>query len=133
MTRNPVAAVPSPAFPHALRRLVMTHDPDLLARARRAYERTISDDAPKDTLPPDPQGIARMERALRKLPRVTQRVFLTMRFDRKCYADIASLTGLSVAQVEQHISTAIAHLDRHYHLGPECLPRWRAWLARLLR
>lgn len=58
------------------------------------------------------QSAAEIERALRQLRKLERRIFLAHRLDELSYAEIASTTGLSVEQVERHMASAIAAIDR---------------------
>lgn len=99
--------------------------PDLKARARAAYERSIGNSAdPTET--PDPETLARMERALLALPRITREVFLANRLDHYSYAKIADITGLSVRQVKRQMVKALMQLGR-YHRGDERTAWQRFW------
>ena len=92
----------------------MTDEPDpaLVARAKAAIERTRSDQ-PAPSNPSDPERLARMERALRALPRITREIFLANRLDHYSYAKIADITGLSVRQVERQMVRALRQLGRY--------------------
>jgi len=56
--------------------------------------------------------LARLERAMATMERRSREVFLAHRLDALSYDEIAARTGLTVAEVEQHIARAIFHLDR---------------------
>jgi len=56
--------------------------------------------------------LGRIEAALARLPERTRDIYLAHRIDGYSYAEIATLTGLSVKGVEWQMSKAIAHLDR---------------------
>ncbi|WP_419808602.1 sigma factor-like helix-turn-helix DNA-binding protein [Sphingomonas sp.] len=99
-------------------------DPALVARAKAAFERTISNDL--ETIEPTgPEELARLERAMRALPRTTREIFLARRLDDYSYAKIAQITGLSVRQVERHMVKAIRQLGR-YARGDE-RTAWQRW------
>jgi RNA polymerase sigma-70 factor (ECF subfamily) len=68
---------------------------------------------------------ARLERAMRTVPRRTREVFLAHRLDDMPYAEIADRTGLSVRDVEQHMARAICAIDRSLN-GPP-LRWWERW------
>jgi RNA polymerase sigma-70 factor (ECF subfamily) len=74
--------------------------------------------------------VARMETALRRMPRTRREIFLASRLDAMPYAEIAERTGLSIAQVERHIARALLALDDAID-GRVPLPRWRRWFERL--
>ena len=88
------------------------NDPDLAARARRAYERSTASTPGEIYGPVHPDEIARLERAMRTTPVRTREVFLAHRLDGYSYATIADLTGLSVRQVKRHMAQAIYQLWR---------------------
>ena len=101
------------------------HDPDLAARARRAYERSI-DPAPGEMYGPvHPDEIARLERVMLAMPVRTREIFLAHRLDGHSYAKIADITGLSIRQVERYMAKAIYQLCRS-DLGDE-RTAWQRW------
>jgi RNA polymerase sigma factor (sigma-70 family) len=57
----------------------------------------------------------RLEQAMLKLKPRTREIFMAHRLDGLSYAEIAERTGLGVRGVENHISKAIAQLDRMLH------------------
>lgn len=69
---------------------------------------------------------ARLERAMRTVPRQTREVFLAHRLDDMSYSEIAECTGLSVREVERHMTRAITAIDRSLN-GPPL-----RWWERLL-
>lgn len=110
----------------------MPHDPDLAARARRAYERSI-DPAPGEMYGPvHPDEIARLERVMRAMAVLTREIFLAHRLDGYSYAKIADVTGLSVRQVERHMAKAIYQLCRSDR-GDERTAWQRWWQSHLPR
>ena len=66
-----------------------------------------------DSNEPGPPRIARIENAVRKLPRVQRDIFLAVRLDAYSYADIAKSTGLSIAQVERLFAKALRSYRRN--------------------
>jgi RNA polymerase sigma factor (sigma-70 family) len=60
----------------------------------------------------DAEILRRLERAMRSVPRPTREVFLAHRLDEIPYRQIAERTGLSVQQVERHMTRAIVAIDR---------------------
>ncbi|MEP9358092.1 sigma factor-like helix-turn-helix DNA-binding protein [Sphingomonas sp. KR3-1] len=74
---------------------------------------------------PDPVTMRRIERAVRKLPRLRREIFLAARLDDMTYAEIAERTGLAVRDVEQHLAKALASIDRRLSRPPR---RW--WRGR---
>ncbi len=61
---------------------------------------------------PDPVTLTRMERAVRKLPRLRREIFLAARLDDMNYVEIAERTGLSVGQVERELARALMSVAR---------------------
>ncbi len=72
---------------------------------------------------PDPVTLRRIERAVRKLPRLQREIFLAARLDDMTYAEIAERTELAVRDVEQHLAKALASIDRRLNRPPKCW--WR--------
>ncbi|MGH6613405.1 sigma factor-like helix-turn-helix DNA-binding protein [Sphingomonas sp.] len=58
----------------------------------------------------DAETIARLERALRRMPKLQREIFLAIRFDNLAYPEIAERTGLSVRQVERHFAKSLMHI-----------------------
>ncbi|WP_082006610.1 sigma factor-like helix-turn-helix DNA-binding protein [Sphingomonas sp. ERG5] len=58
----------------------------------------------------DAETIARLERALRRMPKLQREIFLAIRFDNLAYPEIAERTGLSVRQVERHFAKSLRHI-----------------------
>ena len=101
------------------------------ARAVRAFEPS-TDPAPGDYQGPVHSAeLARMERAMLSLPRMTRAIFLAVRLDGYSYDHIAKVTGLSQRQVARRMRTAIRRLGR-YRRGDE-RPEWLLWLQRWRR
>jgi DNA-directed RNA polymerase specialized sigma24 family protein len=111
----------------------MTDDPEAAnACAKRAVTRSTVQGAGEFHGPVHPDRLARMERALRAMPRRTRSIFLAHRVDGLSYACIAVATGLSQYRVERHMLAAIRCIHR-YGRGDE-RTRWqRWWQARLHR
>ncbi len=70
---------------------------------------------------PDPEILKRLDRAVRKLPRLRREIFLAVRLDDMSYVEIAERTGLSVRDVERELAKALATLVRHMDKQPR---RW---------
>ncbi|MCW3848852.1 RNA polymerase subunit sigma [Sphingomonas sp. LB-2] len=70
---------------------------------------------------PDPETRKRMERAVRKLPRLQREIFLAARFDDMSYVEIAERTGLTVREVEREIARALVSIARRMDRQPR---RW---------
>ncbi|WP_448661506.1 sigma factor-like helix-turn-helix DNA-binding protein [Sphingomonas sp. CJ20] len=69
---------------------------------------------------PDPD-VKRLERAVRKLPRLQREIFLAARLDDMSYVEIAERTGLSVREVEREIARALVSIARRMDRQPR---RW---------
>ena len=69
--------------------------------------------------------IERLQAIMLRMPRLTREIFMAHRLDDMPYEEIARRTGLTVAQVEQHMAKAIADIDRGLHSEPR--PWWRFW------
>jgi RNA polymerase sigma factor (sigma-70 family) len=76
----------------------------------------------------DAEILARLERAMRTVPRQTREVFLAHRLGDMPYREIAERTGLSVRDVERHIARAICAIDRSLN-GPP-LRWWERWFRK---
>ncbi|QDX25068.1 RNA polymerase subunit sigma [Sphingomonas suaedae] len=74
---------------------------------------------------PDPVTLKRMERAVRKLPRLQREIFLAARLDNLSYVEIAERTGLTAGQVEREIAKALVSIARRMARRPR---RW--WNSR---
>lgn len=108
-------------------------DPALVARAKEAAARALGDQKPAEIEPPDPEALARLERAVQSLPRTTREIFLAHRLDGYSYAEIADITGLSVEKVRRQMAKALYQLGRYadgdertawQHWWQSRLPRW---------
>jgi RNA polymerase sigma-70 factor (ECF subfamily) len=78
--------------------------------------------------PLDPERqelLERIEKIMRRLPRMTREIFLAHRLDDMPYDEIARRTGLSVQKVERHMARAIAALSRGLDDDPR--PWWKFW------
>jgi RNA polymerase sigma-70 factor (ECF subfamily) len=75
----------------------------------------------------DAELLRRLERAMRTVPRQTREVFLAHRLDDMSYSEIAERTGLSVRDVERHMTRALIAIDRSLNGSPV------RWWKRLLR
>ena len=103
-------------------------DPSLAARAREAFERALADQPPMPVEPPDPELMARVERAMEAMPLMTREMFLAHRIDDYSYEQIAEITGLSVRRVQRHMVKAMLQLAR-YANGDE-RTAWQRWWHR---
>lgn len=111
----------------------MTDSPEgLKARAQRAFERSIGRTPGEMHGPPDPDELARLERAVLSLPRATREVFLAHRLDNRSYAEIAEVTGLSERQVRRRMAEALYRVGR-FTDGDERTAWQRWWQSRLPR
>jgi RNA polymerase sigma factor (sigma-70 family) len=70
---------------------------------------------------PDPATLKRLERAVRKLPRLQREIFLAARLDDMDYVEIAERTGLSVRDVDRQIAKALLSIVRRMDKQPR---RW---------
>lgn len=70
---------------------------------------------------PDPETTKRIERAVRKLPRLQREIFVAARLDDMSYVEIAERTGLSVGQVDREIARALVSIARRMARRPR---RW---------
>ena len=80
-----------------------------------------------DSNKPDPARIARIEDAVRKLPRVQRDIFPAVRLDAYSYANIAKRTGLSISQVERLFARALRNYRRN--LDDSKRHGWRRWFG----
>lgn len=105
----------------------MTATPEeLKARARHAFEQSIADAGIEPHGAVDPEELARLERAVRSLPRTTREVFLANRIDDSSYDEIAAAIGLNRQQIIRHMAKALYQLARSME-GAE-RPAWQRWL-----
>ena len=74
---------------------------------------------------PDPVTLKRMQRAVRKLPRLQREIFLAARLDDMSYVEIAERTGLSVGQVEQEVARSFVSIARR--MNRQRRRWWRFW------
>jgi RNA polymerase sigma-70 factor (ECF subfamily) len=70
---------------------------------------------------PDPVTLKRIERAVRKLPRLQREIFLAARLDDMSNTEIAERTGLAIWDVERALAKALASIDRCTSKSPR---RW---------
>lgn len=105
----------------------MTGTPEeLKERARRVLEQAIADAQIEPRGAVNPEELARLERAVRSLPRTTREVFRAQRIDGLSYDEIAAATGLDRQRVIQHMADALYQLARSME-GAE-RPAWQRWL-----
>jgi DNA-directed RNA polymerase specialized sigma24 family protein len=74
---------------------------------------------------PPPAEVRRIERAVRKLPRLQREIFLAVRIDGFSYDYIAERAGLTVHQVERLFAEAIVNIDRNLNRRRW----WERWLG----
>lgn len=67
----------------------------------------------------------RLEAAFAKLPPFTRSVFLAQRLDDLSYAEIATITGVSVRRIEREMARAIVAIDRALSERPRRRKWWR--------
>lgn len=101
-------------------------DPSLLERARRASDRA-SCDLNNQASEPEPGEVARLEDAVRRLPRLQREIFLAVRFGDYSYADIIERTGLTAAQIERQFARSMLNLTRN--LDHPHRYWWRRWFG----
>lgn len=68
----------------------------------------------------------KLEVAFAKLPPFTRSVFLAHRLDDLSYAEIATITGVSVRRIEREIARAIVAIDRALSDEPR-RSQWWHW------
>jgi RNA polymerase sigma factor (sigma-70 family) len=96
-----------------------------------APERPLNDDEADRTTgatdidPPSTEPRERLEAAFAKLPPFSQSVFLAHRLDDLSYAEIATITGVSVRRIEREIARAIVAIDRALAERPRRRKWWR--------
>jgi DNA-directed RNA polymerase specialized sigma24 family protein len=72
----------------------------------------------------DAEILARLERALRRMPKVRREILLAIRFDDLSYPELAERTGLSAREVERQFANSL--LCIHYALNrPARQPIWK--------
>lgn len=77
--------------------------------------------------PPDPEDIARLEDAMRRMPRFQREIFLAIRLDNFSYGEIAERTGLTPRQVRRLFANALFNFSRNLADPNRC--RWRRWFG----
>jgi len=97
------------------------------ARSKRALERTLAghDGAAEGDV--DPVELARIEDAMRRVPRRQREIFFAVRLDNLRYAEIGERTGLTVAEVERLFAKGLANFTRN--LDQPRRHWWRRWLG----
>lgn len=68
--------------------------------------------------------LARLERAVRRMPRLQRDIFLAIRLDDLSYPEIAERTGLSVREVERHFANSLVSIARALD-RPRREPIWK--------
>jgi len=105
-----------------------SNDPEPRRRSKYALERSIRNrDAAAADVAPDPAEIARIEDAVRRLPRFQRDIFLAIRLDDYSYADISKRTGLTIAQIERLFAMALGNFCRN--LDDPRRHWWRRWFG----
>ncbi|WP_066825315.1 sigma factor-like helix-turn-helix DNA-binding protein [Sphingomonas mali] len=99
----------------------------MTSRSKRALERTLAlhEETAEGTA--DPAELARLDHAVRRVPRRQREIFLAVRLDNLSYVEIADRTGLTVAQVERLFAEALTNLSRN--LDDSRRHWWRRWLG----
>ncbi|WP_066593600.1 sigma factor-like helix-turn-helix DNA-binding protein [Sphingomonas pruni] len=72
----------------------------------------------------DAEMLARLERAVRRMPRLQRDIFLAIRLDDMGYPEIAERTGLSEREVERHFAQSLISIARAFD-EPRCEPIWK--------
>ena len=107
-------------------------DPDdrsLPKLAGEAPDRSLRPSSAETETAADPETVRRLEAAMRSMSPTTRKIFMAYRLDGYGYGHIASVTQLSVRDVERHIATAV--LAVHRHLSGNERSRWRRWWSRM--
>jgi len=98
----------------------------MTSRSKRALDRSLVPDGDHSGGTVDPAELARLDHAMRRVPRRQREIFLAIRLDGLGYAEIADRTGLTVAQVERLFAEALTNLSRN--LDDPRRHLWRRWL-----
>jgi RNA polymerase sigma-70 factor (ECF subfamily) len=72
----------------------------------------------------DAENLARLDRAVRRLPRLQREVFLAIRLEDLGYPEIAKRTGLSVEEVERHFADSLVRIANALDC-PARVPFWK--------
>jgi RNA polymerase sigma-70 factor (ECF subfamily) len=99
----------------------------MTSRSKRALDRSLAPIEDAASGPVEPAELARLDDAMRRVPRRQREIFLAVRLDDLDYAEIADRTGLTVAQVEQMFAEALTNLSRN--LDDPRRHWWRRWLS----
>ncbi|MBW8910414.1 MAG: sigma-70 family RNA polymerase sigma factor [Sphingomonas sp.] len=99
----------------------------MTSRSKRALERTLAPHEETAGGTADPAELARLDHAMRRVPRQQREIFLAIRLDDLGYAEIAERTGLPIAQVEHLFAKALINLSRN--LDDRRRHWWRRWLG----
>jgi RNA polymerase sigma-70 factor (ECF subfamily) len=99
----------------------------MTSRSKRALERTLALHEETAGRTRDPVELARLDHAMRRVPRRQREIFLAIRLDDLGYAEIAERTGLPIAQVEHLFAEALTNLSRN--LDDPRRHWWRRWLG----
>jgi len=99
----------------------------MTSRSKRALERSLAsfENVADDAI--DPTELARLDHAMRRMPRRQREIFLAIRLDNLSYPEIAERTGLSVREVERSFAAALVNLTRN--LDDQRRHWWRRWLG----
>ena len=76
--------------------------------------------------------MARLDKALRRMPRRQRDIFLAVRLEDADYGDLARKTGFTVAQIEREVAAALLQIDDALR-GHRSARRWRRWISRVAR
>ena len=95
----------------------------MTSRSKRALERSLASFENVTDETADTGELAKLDHAMRRMPRRQREIFLAVRLDNLSYPEIAERTGLSVREVERHFANSL--LSIHYALNrPEREPIW---------
>jgi DNA-directed RNA polymerase specialized sigma24 family protein len=98
----------------------------MTARSKRALERSLAPYDNATDVAVDPVVLAKVEHAMRRVPRRQREILLAIRLDNMGYPEIADRTGLTVAQVERLFAEALINFTRN--LDDPGRHWWRRWL-----
>ncbi|HEV7661578.1 MAG TPA: sigma-70 family RNA polymerase sigma factor [Allosphingosinicella sp.] len=76
--------------------------------------------------PNDPEQLARLGRAIARLPAREREIFVAVRVEGLSYAEVAERTGMTPEKVTRQVARALRRLD--FMLHPPRRPWWRRWL-----
>lgn len=95
---------------------LVVHFPDAAGMESAAARHLVADDAEETDL--HEQQLQLMEHALAELPPGQRRCVELFYLEKKCYRDIADLTGFDLNAVKSHIQNGKRNLRRHLESAP---------------